>query len=528
MDRRDFLKAAVAALPVAAVGRVTEAKTSVHTEVSLGKFQVTTEVLPSQELRVSTALTNGLRDRGALAPRFWATRWRSTDGPNGQHIYVDDATHSAYLVKVRGGQVLEVETAPNWRPHLTDDEWGQAAAVLARAQRLPRDRLYQPMPPFVYRNRLGNTRRLIAVGVQPGKPRGGSVQLVDLVESQVVAALPTDDVPRCDQLCGVPNLEGCRKVLPEYDDWLVRVSRGGTELWRLELSRPRASSGMNASGIEIRNVHYRGRLALSRGNTPILNVDYSDNQCGCGPAYRDWFGDEACYSAEGTDAGGGLRLAQVRPSTIVDRSSGDRDSGSYRGVTLYATEDSVVAVTETKAAWYRYVNEWRFSEHGELRPTVSFAATQNPCTCISHTHHAYMRFDVPRVGVPILIRDGQPRPLLREHSFRRPVEFQLIAPGATGRMTLTPGNADGTANHFGGSDIWVVKARDTEIDDLVGFTDAPMMAKAQIDRFVDGEAIYGTDVAIWYAVHFAHDHDCTAARHRSMRLGPTLSFGRGG
>ena len=60
-------------------------------------------------------------------------------------------------------------------------------------------------------------------------------------------------------------------------------------VWQFCWLRPADSSGVNGSGIEIRNVHYNGRLVLKRGHVPIVNVQY-DTLGSCGGAnhcYRD-------------------------------------------------------------------------------------------------------------------------------------------------------------------------------------------------------------------------------------------------
>ena len=65
----------------------------------------------------------------------------------------------------------------------------------------------------------------------------------------------------------------------------MTISRGPELIWDFLVIRPSASSGNNKSGIELRNVNFRGKSVLSRANAPIINVQYYRNVWG---PYRDW------------------------------------------------------------------------------------------------------------------------------------------------------------------------------------------------------------------------------------------------
>jgi hypothetical protein len=45
-------------------------------------------------------------------------------------------------------------------------------------------------------------------------------------------------------------------------------------LWEMCWLRPVDSSGANGSGLELRDIHYRGQLVLKRAHAPIVNVEY--------------------------------------------------------------------------------------------------------------------------------------------------------------------------------------------------------------------------------------------------------------
>lgn len=526
MDRRQFLRGVAVAIPAVAYARTLPAAAAPATDFLLGRFRIQVEVLPSPPLIPSTTLGSRLRSLGAESPRLAGTRWTALDGRSAQHLYTDAQTCNSYLASTMDGTLTDIKALPHWQPPVTDREWTAGAALVGATERIAEDRLYRPMPPFVIRTDGSRRRRLVAVGVHPTATDSGRVVLADLSAGRIVDLLASEVVPNCSTVCGQPNLEGCQKVLPEYDDWHIRVFDGDRELWSFDASRPRASTGVNASGIELRRVRYQRRPVLSRGNIPILNVSYGENECGCGPSYRDWFGDEACFVAVGPDAGGGLRLASTPPLTIVDDRSDTADEGNYRGLALYATEDSVVLVSETKAAWYRYVSEWRFSRGGDLAPRIAFGATENPCTCLPHTHHAYLRLHLPTVGTPQLVgADGRRRTVARERNLLRDGWSSIALRGRAGPITLRPGPEDGTADDFGQADVWLLRARDEEMDDLVGFTADPVDARAKLDQYLDDESLTGSDLALWYAVHFKHELDCNDHVGHHPRLGPTLTTG---
>lgn len=177
--------------------------------------------------------------------------------------------------------------------------------------------------------------------------------------------------------------------------------QGATTLWDFTLVRPRASSGLNGSGVELRFVDYRGRRVLYRAHVPILNVQYGSGGAavGCGPTYRDWQNAETCFQATGTDpVGPGFRVCSAPPQTILESGV---DGGNFRGVALWYDGWELRLVSQLQAGWYRYISDWRLRNDGSIGPRFGFAATANPCTCNVHTHHAYWRldFDIGTAGI---------------------------------------------------------------------------------------------------------------------------------
>ena len=68
-------------------------------------------------------------------------------------------------------------------------------------------------------------------------------------------------------------------------------------LWEMCWLRPVESSGGNGSGLELRDVYFRGQLVLKRAHTPILADKYLPGGCGC---FRDWtFEEQVVASPDG-------------------------------------------------------------------------------------------------------------------------------------------------------------------------------------------------------------------------------------
>lgn len=423
---------------------------------------------------------------------------------------------------------------PDW------DEFQAAVQVLRGHPALAGEELhpYRPMPPYEQAARPdGRVGRTIMVGLAPAKGFKYRHEIVgvDLAGASVLRydrGAPAG-ANASMRFCGPPAAgqpTSARNVPGQYE---VVVSQAGTELWRFTAVRPSASSGTNGSGVELVAVRYRGKLVLGRAHAPILNVLYGSGGHGCGPAYRDWQWEEGMIQADGDDVAPGFRRCRTPAQTIFESGT---DRGNFFGVAIYTAGDEVVLVSELEAGWYRYVSEWRFGSDGVIRPRFGFAGVQNSCVCESHHHHVYWRFDfdistaannrVREFNSPPISGDANLHTL--EFETRREKSFEhnrhwLVENTVTGdSYALVPGPNDGQADSdFGVGDLWVLRNRGgSEFDDGQGFTTNPSRAKAQIDRFVRGEAVNGHDVVVWYAGHFLHDvHDEDETPHI---VGPEL------
>jgi hypothetical protein len=317
-----------------------------------------------------------------------------------------------------------------------------------------------------------------------------------------------------DRDCGLPD--GPEGETPDPTEGAqqarVRLWRGEELLWDLVVVRPAASSGASGSGVELRLVDFQGVRVLSRAHLPVLNVAFES-----GAASRNWLNEESAFEAEGEDVLAGFRVCPAAPRTILDKGHG---GGSYRGVALWLDGEELVIASQLQAGWYRYVSEWRLGADGTIRPRLGLAAVRNPATCEPHTHHGYWRLDFDLVGpeqnqVQERNQPTLPGQLAPWHTIRYETQrsrdpdrtriWRVRTVKSPHGYAILPGPNDGTADAFGGGDLWVVVQHPEEIDDGEGFCSDPARARAQIDRFVSGELVEREDVVLWYAAHVRHE-----------------------
>ncbi len=296
-------------------------------------------------------------------------------------------------------------------------------------------------------------------------------------------------------------------------------------LWEFCWTRPATSSGANGSGIEIRDVYYNGHLVLARAHVPILNVAYEPGGCGC---YRDWADSETSFDADNV-VSPGYAEPTIPPRTVCDTGGGGGDVGSFTGVAAEKLADRLVLTSQFQSGWYRYTMKWTFYADGRLEPRFGFAAVSAGCVAYTHTHHVYWRFDFDIDGAG---GDGVKETRAQLGSRARPLsreQLRRLAPGigwtvedvATHRgHRLVPGaEAAAVADAFAVGDLWVLRYKDEEIDDVgVEGPDCSIRINAFINRRPP-EQIYGGDLVVWYrggARHNGGDLDDCAF------VGPTL------
>ncbi|HVF46745.1 MAG TPA: hypothetical protein VNA17_04195, partial [Pyrinomonadaceae bacterium] len=305
----------------------------------------------------------------------------------------------------------------------------------------------------------------------------------------------------------------------------LTASQGGNPLWEMLVLRPNVSSGapFERSGIEIRDVKYKGKSVLKRGHVPVLNVKYVNASCG---PYRDWQYQEGFFSIppagvsfpNGADGGFAiLPEGQVATTSVESRN----DQGNFRGVAVYQQVidgvNELVLVTEMEAGWYRYIMEWRFGADGIIRPRYGFGSTTSSCVCVGRDHHVYWRLDfdvVSPVNRIFQVERGRKfmRPIATEAAIFRNYATNrgfVIQSGGNEAYSIFPGITDGSVadaagnvlDPFGGGDFWLMQFKGTagapiELNDPNVGTVA-----ATLGPFINGESIAGQDVVVWYGAH---------------------------
>jgi hypothetical protein len=439
---------------------------------------------------------------------------------------------------------MEVSEA-GYQPLPTGEEFDEAVEVLLededlgpaiREQRLVP---YRPMPPLIEAELPdGRVERTLAVGLMP-REDGARHEIVGANMVHRTAARFPDGAPEmalaARAICGLPNANQAPTPRGFAGQFQVTIpAADGSPLWSFLVIRPSASSGTNASGVELQNVRYRGKLVLFQAHAPILNVQYDNNACG---PFRDWLFEESWIQADGTNVAPGIRRSLTPARTILESGS---DSGNFRGVAIYRVRQETVLVSELQAGWYRYISRWRFHDNGTISPRFGFSAVQDSCVCNVHHHHVYWRFDFD-IGTaennavrefndpPIFPQDNwhtfqfESRRLRRRDLKRR---WQIRNTQTGDAYDLIPGEDDGDADAFAPRDFWVLRFNQGQIDD--GRSAAPSQAglsqanaPANLGRFINGESVLNQDVVVWYAAHFAHDlHEENG--HAGHIVGPVL------
>jgi hypothetical protein len=470
----------------------------------------------------------------------------SDDGDSVRAIVYDYDNDRSLVLDVPLGDGGEPAVASTGRAPLPAQAEREAALAVLRedpelgpALRDGRLEPYRPMPPLLADELPdGRLERAVTVGLDDPAGNGERHEIVAVrLGRREVVRFPDRAPPGAlarERLCGPPGSDQLT-VSGVAGSAQVTVTDGsGDVVWRLIANRPAASSGTSGSGVELRNVSYRGKRVFRRAHVPILNVRYDGDRCG---PFRDWQYEESMFDAQGTDVAPGFRLCPSPARTMLE--SG-HDHGKFHGVAVYVEGEEVVLVSELEAGWYRYLTAWRLHADGTIRPRFGFAAVRDSCVCNRHHHHAYWRLDFDVAGGgDCAVREFNDPPVtgsspwhtLRHETRRRrdPARgrrWQVVNRATGESATLEPGPDDGERDAYGVGDLWALRRRPGEVDDSVGLTADPDDTRAHIDRFVDDASILGTDVVLWYAGHFAHDvgHEHVGGETGHI-VGPTLTLG---
>ncbi|MGV3722114.1 MAG: hypothetical protein ACO1SX_14480 [Actinomycetota bacterium] len=444
-------------------------------------------------------------------------------------VYYDYAKNRT--VHVRGnaaGAAGHQITYSHHQPAPSPDEFEDAVALIRQSEvwgpMLQSEQVqpYRPMPPMLEPLGDEQVERTLYVGLISKPRQFNRIVAVNMVRRTVS---PEPVRPRGSMaaaaVCGV-QAEPCIRPRWGTPGTLTLEWPAENPVWRFQAIRPSASSGTNASGIELRNVRYKGKRVLKQAHIPILNVQYDNDECG---PYRDWMYEETCFQANGTDIPGanGFRWCTSPPQTVFD--SG-QDGGNFVGVAVYEAEDgSLRLISQLSAGWYRYIPEFRFYPDGRILPRFRFGGTDNSCVCHVHHHHAFWRFDfdifTPQNRVQELV-DGNWRAIKREaHRSRTPgveTRWRVLHRNREIGYEIISGADDGVADEFSGPDQFALRYRKQQIDD--GHLKI-IEAQANLTKFVNKQSVQRQDSVIWYAGHY--NHDVGDNDEHTTEVGPTLA-----
>ncbi len=310
----------------------------------------------------------------------------------------------------------------------------------------------------------------------------------------------------------------------------------GTEsIWEFCWVTPNVSSGLDGSGVEIKNVKYKGQEVMKWGHTPVLNVDYDSGGCGC---YRDWADSESgfastgvvntCYAEPSVPVGTSVEAGNPNITTLCEDNGGQGDVGTFTGVALTDYADAVSLTSQMRAGWYRYIMTWVLHADGRIEPTFGFATVNSTCTSAGHRHHVYWRFDMDIDGADndyvIESSDTAADLVFTTETSRNwgasenqdHVRWTVLDNVTTKGYLLTPGKDDVklAADGFSKNDFMVSKYSFSELgDNSVGCAINP-------NDIVQSENVNDEDVVLWYRGGHYHPPGNTADCYG---VGPVLS-----
>ena len=457
-----------------------------------------------------------------------------------QAVFFDYSNNKTYIAAgdFAGKEKISVNEA-EYDPGVSGEEIEAAYQLIkstsayAGLEKEGKIKFYEPMPPISDIN----GERVVNIGIRtlPGMDNeivGVSFRDNKIIRYQNGAPLTAS---ASHDTCGPESADQPNTGPGVAGQYQLSISQNGVPLWEMLVIRPSSSSGTHSSGIELRDVKYKGKSVFKRAHAPVLNIEYNprEGQVNCGP-YRDWQYAEEYFdaSAEGAnDPASGIRiLADGKiPQTILDD---DDDSGNFQGVAIYQQDvgfgKEVVLVSEMNAGWYRYIAEWRFAPDGTIRPRYGFGATDNACTCSRHKHNVYWRFDFDVVN-----QSNKLFQIERGRKFQTPIGTEdirlnryqtnrsVLVQNSTGNEAylLVPNLTDGIADNFARSDFWFLKYknvpngsnRENEIDDGYRLFGGPCSEDTgsciNINSFANGESLVNEDVVVWYRASFTHDDE---------------------
>lgn len=298
-------------------------------------------------------------------------------------------------------------------------------------------------------------------------------------------------------------------------------------VWEFCWLRASQSSGPRGSGLELRNVHYNGRLVLKTAHAPMLFAEYATSTC-----YRDWKDVNSNLIAE-TAVRNTLGVSSAfNATTSCDRSSdpvqsyglcpfqlpGRTTADCFAGVAIEDRGTELLLTTQYSADWYLYASRFRFFPDGSFSPEFGFGNRDGTGNGTTHWHHNYWRLDFDI--------DDSANDVIEESGVVQATEFATLrcngstaVPCATERTwrvrdvasgrgyQLTPSSSDyalptnQSGRNFHLRDVLgtIYKANEFGDNPVYSLSDCRMNHDALANgEDLDGPADAGTDVVLWY------------------------------
>lgn len=289
--------------------------------------------------------------------------------------------------------------------------------------------------------------------------------------------------------------------------------------WEMCWLRPNHSSGPRGSGMELRDIHYRGVPVLRRAHAPLLFAEYRNGQGG--NCYRDWK-DEANNFIGDPAVRNQLGVSSFPATTSCDLSThptqsyglcpytasgaGFTSAQCFSGLAIEDEGDRVVLTTQYQAAWYQYTSRAIFHADGTIELEFGFGNSNGTFNNVTHWHHNYWRLDwaIDGPGGDQVYADTTLMPnefvALREHprqswSVFNPAAgfgFELLA----GANDFLPANESGRGFHT--ADLLVTRYVVNEFGDNPNYSlgDCGMNNAALVDPATE----IGGDPVFYYRV----------------------------
>ena len=326
--------------------------------------------------------------------------------------------------------------------------------------------------------------------------------------------------------------------------------------WELCWVKPSLSSGPRGSGLEIRNVHFRGVLVMKRAHSPMLFAEYRDGAGG--NCYRDWKDEDSAILAEPAVRNVLGTPVNFSATTNCDISNAPTTSygscpfGQAGRTAADCTSAGGVAIenlpgnlgfrltNQYTAGWYKYSSRYEFLSNGNIDTKFGFGNSDGTYNNVTHWHQNYWRFDFDIEGAgndSVNISDvAQATEFTAIRNSRVPIS--VTDSNTSFGYTISPGPNDSTypanesGRNFHTADIIATSYKATEYSDRPDNRLGDCAMNSGI--LANNESINKTDVVLYYR---ASVRDSTAnnwalpgggfAPQDSMvckRAGPTLQM----